>query len=231
MKSVMRLSVGLLLAASVVGCNTCQQSCNPCQPSCNPCPLSCLHKLFGNSRGGGCCQDTQCWGGCGQAVASCDCGQSHASPFMTSNTSCAMPTEAMVHGYGKSVAYTGDDWQDNPQPMVGQMPMTGGCASCGGGNVTSHSAPGGCASCGSGMQSAPKIPPIASGNGGCASCAAGATSGSLYNPIESQHLMPTPAPTPPAESIPGVPNETPFGDKPTSQGESIQKINWVPRQL
>ncbi len=220
MKSVLGLSVGLLLAASVVGCNTCQQSCNPCQQSC-------LHKLFGKLRGGSCCPGTQCGDGCGPEAASCDCGHLSSNASMQG---CAQPTGAMVHGYGKSVAYTGDDWHGNSQPMVGQMPMTGGgCAGCGGGNVTSHSAPGGCASCGSSIQNVPKTPSYGGGSGGCAGCAAGATSDSFYNPIESQHLSPSPAP--PAESIPGAPNETPFGDKSPSQGESIQKINWVPRQL
>ncbi len=219
MKSVFRLSVGLLLAASVVGCNTCQQSCNtfrpscnPCQQSCNPCQKCCLHKLFSKLRGGGCCQETQCGDGC-----------------------------------GNSLAYPGDDWQGNPQAMVGQMPMTagrsccgtapqvatmsvpsGGCSSCCG-NVAAQSAPGGCTSCGSSVQNAPKTPPYGGGNGGCTSCAAGTTQDAFYSPIDSHHL--SPAPAPPAESNSGAPNETPSGDKSASQVESIQKINWVPRQL
>ena len=241
MKTVLRLSLGLLLAASLVGCHTCGQQ-------------SCLHKIFDNGCG---CHDNQCGGD------ACGCNEGVAVGARRVRTRRHVPVDATMHGYGNSVVYTGDDWQGIPQPAMGQMPMMGapsggncgcsggmpgmapmpssgcagcgapasipsqggGCASCAGGNhIEPQHAPGGCASCGGAPPTSMTPTPVSSG--GCASCGAGAANESFFGPSHQG-----PAPAPPAEGIPGQNIESSPGDKAANQGESIQKIHWVPRQL
>ncbi len=266
MKTALRLSYGLLLIVSAVGCHTCQHSCGDqgCTPQGGCQHKSCLGKLFKGKGGGGCQSD--CGDGCGvgDGEMACDCGRHHGP--RKSKSKCKHCNEAAMYGYDNSVVYTGDDWQGMPQPGMGMMPMAGGCsgcaggapmmsmpstgcagcggsgmspipneggcASCGGSGVVPQPQPptgGGCASCG-GNHSAP-VPAAPPAGGGCASCGAAAANESFYNPMGPHHH---PAPAPPAEG--GVPNPSiesvPGGDKgPTSGGETIQKIQWVPRQL
>ena len=238
MKTLMRLSLGMVLTASLIGCHTCGQ------PSClhQSClHKSCLHKLFSNNCGCG-CQDAQCGGDCG-----CDGEVACGAQRIRTHRSKGRPSpESGMYGYGNSAVYPGDDWQGMSQPAMGVMPMSGtcggcgggapnmmpspsggGCSSCGGGpSVPPQPAAGGCASCAAGAHSMPAAP---SSGGGCASCGAGATLEPFYTPMNTNQLPPNPAP--PAEGIPGQNNESSPGDKATSQGESIQRINWVPRQF
>ena len=234
MNTVLRLSLGLLLAASMVGCNSCGHQ-------------SCLHKAF-NSGNNGCGCGCHDGGGYDTDGATCDCGQQHAPRMKHHRVRSKMQPDAVAHGYDGSVVYTGDDWQGIPQqapgmtgapfssgcsgcgggPSMSPMPSAGGCSGCGGGPI---SAPpiqqgGGCASCGGGIPS--QVTPSIPSSGGCASCGAAAGHESFYSPMTPNHG--SPAPAPPAEGIPGQ-NESSPGDKASTQGESIQKINWVPRQL
>ena len=86
-------------------------------------------------------------------------------------------------------------------------------------------APGGCASCGNASHPTPALAPSPAG-GNCASCGTGAPNDSFYNPI-----APSPGSTPDAPPSEGVPGQNNDNGKAAGQGESIQKINWVPRQL
>ncbi|MCX7423352.1 MAG: hypothetical protein NT013_27985 [Planctomycetia bacterium] len=235
MNTVLRLSLGLLLMASMVGCNTCGQQ-------------SCMHKAFNN--GGGCgCHDG---GGCDMdAGATCDCGHKRAPRIKHRHTKSKMLPDAVAHGYDNSVVYTGEDYQGIPQqpvammstphssgcsggpslstmPSVGTMPSHSGCSGCSGGSISAPPVQSsGCSSCGGGVPQQ-MTSPIPS-SGGCASCGGNAGHESFYSPMSSPNNN-GPAPAPPAEAIPGH-NENSPGDKAVNQGESIQKINWVPRQL
>ena len=205
MNTVLRLSLGMVLAASLVGCHACGEP-------------SCLHKFFGNHCGCG-CQDVQCGGDfcCDGEV---DCG-SHRVRNRRSNWKSR--NDAEMYGYGNSVVYTGDNCCGHPQPSMDALPMSGGCSGGGGASWTPQPAPGGCANCAAGAHPTPAAPPV---RGGCGSCGAGATNESFYSPM---NIPPTPAP--PAEGIPGQNLESSPGDKAAGQGESTQKINWVPRQF
>lgn len=257
MKTALRIYLGLLLTVSAVGCHTCRTSCDSGCGHRSCLHKSCLHKIFNR---GGCGSHSEC-GGC-DGEAGCECGHSHHVRCKKSKGHYELPAEAAMYGYDKSVVYTGDDWQGIPQPTIGMMtPMTaggcggcaggapmmsmpatgcagcggtglspipgdGGCASCGGSGSAPAPAASGCASCG-GNQPAPAAPPA---NGGCASCGAGASADSFYNPMGPNHL--TPAPAPPAETVPSPSIESvPGGEKAASSNEPIQKIHWVPRQL
>jgi hypothetical protein len=68
--------------------------------------------------------------------------------------------------------------------------------------------------------------PISSG--GCASCGGNAGHESFYSPMSPNN---GPAPAPPAEGVPGQSESSPGDNTTINHGESIQKINWVPRQL
>jgi hypothetical protein len=166
MKTALRLACGLLLIVSAVGCHTCHHSCGDqaCQPRRSCLHKSCLHKLFKGRGGCGC--NSGCGEGCGgsEGEMACDCG--HHRHHHKSKVSYDLPAEAMMHGYDKTVVYTGDDWQGIPQPVMGgMMPMSVGCAGCAGGPPMMSMPPVGCAGCaGSGMSPIP-------GDGGCASCA------------------------------------------------------------
>lgn len=239
MNTVMRLSLGLLFAASLMGCHTCYRG-------------GCAY----DGCGGG-CQDA-C--GCDGEFASCDC-QNHGPHVRHSRIRSKAPSDATAHGYDGSVVYSGDDWQGIPQQqgampgmpmqqrgyhqggmppqMMGPsggcsscgsghnspIPGDGGCASCGsgGGQMMPQAAPGGCASCGTGTHPTPATPPS---GGNCASCGTGTPNDSFYSPIAPNPGSPAPD-APPSEGIPGQNND----GKAAGQGESIQKINWVPRQL
>ena len=228
MNTVLRLSLGLLLAVSLVGCNSCGHQ-------------SCLTKGFHNGCGCG-CHDA---GGGDVDGAACDCGQPHAPRMKHRLGKSKMLPDAAVHGYDRSVVYTGEDWQGIPQqaapgmmgaPFSGgcsgcgggpSMPPSVGCSGCGGGPISAPPAQGGgCASCGGGAPT--QMPSSLPSSGGCASCGANAGNESFYSPMTPNHGSPTPAP--PAEGIPGQNDNSP-GDKAVNQGETIQKINWVPRQL
>ncbi len=233
MNTVLRLSLGLLLMASMVGCNTCGQQ-------------SCIHKAFNGGCGCG-CHDSG-GGGCDMdAGATCGCGRKHASRIKQRHAKSKMQPDAVAHGYDNSVVYTGDDYQGIPQQPVAMMgaPYSSGCSGCSGGPSVSSMPPStGCAGCSGGQVSAPPVQsggctscgggvpqqmtsPIPS-SGGCASCGGNAGHESFYSPMSSPNNGPAPAP--PAEAIPGH-NESSPGDKAVNQSESIQKINWVPRQL
>ena len=231
MNTVLRLSLGLLFAASLVGCHTCYRG-------------GCYYDSCG--------QQNAC--GCDGEFAGCDC-ESHGPRVRHRHSRSKVPSDAVTHGYDGSVVYSGDDWQGIPQsgpgmPMQGghhpsggphmlapgggcsscgsgpslPMPSGGGCASCGGGSgqMMPHAAPGGCASCGTGSQPTLATPPS---GGNCASCGTG-TPNDFYSPISPSPGSPTPD-APPAEGVPGQNND----GKAAGHGESIQKINWVPRQF
>lgn len=239
MNTVLRLSLGLLLMASMVGCNTCGQQ-------------SCMHKAMNNGCGCGCHDGGG--GGCDMdAGATCDCGHKRAPRIKHRHAKSKMLPDAVAHGYDKSVVYTGDDYQGIPQQPVAMMgaPYSSGCSGCSGGpSISTMPSVGtmpssGCSGCSGGQISAPPTPssgcstcgggvpqqmtsPIPS-SGGCASCGGNAGHESFYSPMSSPNNGPAPAP--PAEAIPGHNNESSPGDKAVNQGDSIQKINWVPRQL
>lgn len=169
MKTALRLSCGLLLIISAVGCHTCQHSCGDqgCQPRQSCLHKSCLHKIFKGKSGCGCHSDCgdRCGEGCceGDGEANCDCGHHHGC--RKCKKKCDRPSEAMMHGYDSSVVYTGDDWQGIPQPIMGgMMPMSVGCSGCAGGAPMMSMPATGCSGCGgSGMSPIP-------GDSGCASC-------------------------------------------------------------
>ena len=230
MNTVLRLSLGLLLAVSMVGCNSCGHQ-------------SCMHKAVNNGCGCGCHEG----GGCDTDSAACDCGRQHTPRIKHRRAKSKMLPDAVAHGYDGSVVYTGEDWQGIPQqapPMMGSpysggcsgcgggqniypTPTAGGCSGCGGGPVSAPPAQGGgCASCGGGAP--PQLPQTIPSSGGCASCGGSGGNEAFYSPLSPNHSGPAPAP--PAEGIPGH-NESSPGDKAVNQGETIQKINWVPRQL
>ena len=237
MNTVLPLSLGLLLMASMVGCNTCGHQ-------------NCMHKAMNNGCGCGCHDG----GACDiDAGANCDCGHGHkrAPRIKNRHAKSKMLPDAQAHGYNSSVVYTGEDYQGIPQqpvammgtpyssgcsgcsggPSISTMPSVGtipssGCAGCSGGSIsTPPIQSSGCSSCGGGVpqQMSSPIP----SSGGCASCGGNAGHESFYSPMSPNN---GPAPAPPAESLPGH-NESSPGDKAVNQGESIQKINWVPRQL
>ena len=211
MNTVLRLSLGLLLMASMVGCNTCGQQ-------------SCMHKAFNN--GGGCgCHDG---GGCDMdAGATCDCGHKRAPRIKHRHTKSKMLPDAVAHGYDNSVVYTGEDYQGIPQqpvammstphssgcsgcsgcsggpslstmPSVGTMPSHSGCSGCSGGSISAPPVQSsGCSSCGGGVPQQ-MTSPIPS-SGGCASCGGNAGHESFYSPMSSPNNN-GPAPAPPATS-------------------------------
>lgn len=240
MKSVMQLSLGLLLVVSTIGCNSCGHR-------------SCLHKLFNHNHCGCGCHDH-----CGVDVcetSGCECHEDISVRSQKSKVKHHhFPAEAAMYGYDKSVVYTGGDWQGIPMssfgsvggdcgcsggmsPMMapscagcsgGSAPMMSpapGCAGCSGGSIEPQPASSGCSSCGGAATSTP-LSPIPSTSGGCASCGASSGSDSFFSPHHQ-----SPAPAPPAEAIPGQNNDSSPGDKAATQGEPIQKIHWVPRQL
>lgn len=259
MKTALRFCLGLLLTISAVGCHTCQTSCqSSCDTGCNTgCGhRSCLSKFKDKFRRGNCCSNcgSQSECGCEQELA-CACGHRHG------HKKSKVQYEPAMYGYDKSVVYTGDDWQGIPQPMMGMMPMAGGCSGCAGGAPMMSMPSTGCAGCGgSGIAPGP-------GDGGCASCAG---TGSVPQPAPGgcascggNHSIPSTAPSvPPAgggcascgagaatESFynpmgpnhqnpaPAPPAETAPtpeavpGNNAAGSGEQIQKIHWVPRQL
>jgi len=259
MKTALRLSCGLLLIVTAVGCHTCQHSCGEqsCQPQQGCQQKSCFQKLF--KRGGGC--QSNCGDGCGgfDGEMTCDCGRHRG--HRKSNKNYELPAESAMYGYDKSVVYTGDDWQGIPQPAMGMMPMVAGCSGCAGGAPMMSTPSTGCAGCsGPGLSPAPHEGGCAScggggavpqppAGGGCASCGGNhATPGSVAPSTSGgcascgaaasadsfyNPMGPhhQPAPAPPAEGVPNPAIESvPGGDK-ASGGETIQKIHWVPRQL
>lgn len=258
MKTALRLSCGLLLMISAVGCRTCQHSCGEqsCQPQDRGHHKSCLKKLFKGKGKGSCGCHSECGDGCGGGQMACDCGRKHGHHKSHANDD--MPGEAAMYGYDKSVVYTGDDWQGIPHQGQGMMPMPGGCSGCAGGHpmmgmpstgCAGCASPGlspipgdnggfhqpgsggGCAGCGGNHPTPGPMPTAPPAGGGCASCGANAGHESFYNPMGPQHH--NPAPAPPAEGVPHPSIESvPGGEKAsTSGGEPIQKIHWVPRQL
>jgi len=184
MKTALRLFCGLLLIVSAVGCHTCHHSCGDqgCAPQGGSLHKGCLGKLFKGKSGCGC--QSECDEGCcgHEGELSCDCGHHHS--HHKSKKKCKKCSEAAMYGYDSSVVYTGEDWQGMPQPIMGMMPLAGGCsgcaggapmmsmpttgcAGCGGSGISPIPSEGGCASCGgSGVVPQPQ-PPI---SGGCATC-------------------------------------------------------------
>lgn len=190
MKTALQLCWGLLLTVSAVGCHTCQTSCqSECDSGCGH--RSCLHKVAEKFRGGRCgcgseC-DTECAGNCG-----------HHHRHKKSKGHYEFPAEAAMHGYDKSVVYTGDDWQGIPQPAMGMLPMGPGCSGCAGGTPMMSHPSTGCAGCaGGGVSPTP-------GAGGCASCG---TPGNVSQPAPGgcascggNHQTPSTVPSVPATS-------------------------------
>ncbi len=197
MKTALRLSCGLLLIVSAVGCHTCQHSCGDqgCAPQGGCQQKSVFGKLFKGKSGCGC--QSECDQGCGghEGELPCDCGRHH-SPKKSKNKKCKHCNEAAMYGYDSTVVYTGDDWQGIPQPVMGMMPMAGGCSGCAGGAPMMSMPSTGCAGCGgSGMSPMPH-------EGGCASCGGNGVvpqppSGGGCASCGGNHSVPTPA-APPA---------------------------------
>ncbi|MFM9960401.1 MAG: hypothetical protein ACKV2Q_04165 [Planctomycetaceae bacterium] len=256
MKTALRLSCGLLLIVSVVGCRTCQHSCGEqsCQPQGCSQHKGCLSKLFKGKGKGGCGCHSDCGDGCGGGQMACDCGHPHGRHKSHKNYD--LPGEAAMYGYDKSVVYTGEDYQGIPQQGLNMMPMPGGCSGCAGGHPMMGMPSTGCAGCaGPGMSPMPSegmSVPQSAPSGGCASCG-----GNHPTPGPTPMTPMTPA-TPPAgggcascganasseafyhpmglqhhNPVPAPPAEG--GPQPAIEavpgGEPIQKIHWVPRQL